>query len=146
MLARLAGIDGAAQTPDGSSHEYRDSIAPQPADRRRPSAGRVVNPAPAGGTAAALRHGTHARLRAGARADLRSSAPLVSSARRGSSEAHPPLSPKRRPARAAQLPLWQRLLVLRVRDRRADRALFLFLHRFVKFLELLLFARQVFGE
>src|SRR5262245_41929996 len=30
--------------------------------------------------------------------------------------------------------------------RRADRALFLFLHRFVKFLELLLFARQVFGE
>src|SRR6516162_9730333 len=27
-----------------------------------------------------------------------------------------------------------------------DRALFLFLHRFVKFLELLLFARQVFGE
>ena len=26
----------------------------------------------------------------------------------------------RRPARAAQLPLWQRLLVLRVRDRRAD--------------------------
>src|SRR5207244_6257948 len=42
--------------------------------------------------------------------------------------------------------LWQRLLVLRVRDRRADRALFLFLHRFVKFLELLLFARQVFGE
>src|SRR5262245_36178946 len=37
-------------------------------------------------------------------------------------------------------------LVLRVRDRRADRALFLFLHRFVKFLELLLFARQVFGE
>src|SRR5262245_63960247 len=52
----------------------------------------------------------------------------------------------RRPARAAQLPLWQRLLVLRVRDRRADRALFLSLHRFVKFLELLLFARQVFGE
>src|SRR5215471_3525386 len=52
----------------------------------------------------------------------------------------------RRPARAARLPLWQRLLVLRVRDRRADRALFLFLHRFVKFLELLLFARQVFGE
>src|SRR5262249_29712513 len=51
----------------------------------------------------------------------------------------------RRPARA-QLPLWQRLLVLRLPDGRADRALFLFLHRFVKFLELLLFARQVFGK
>src|SRR6516225_1276119 len=47
MLARLAGIDGAAQTLDGSIHEYRDSIAPQPADRRRPSAGRLANPAPA---------------------------------------------------------------------------------------------------
>src|SRR5215510_16548365 len=33
-----------------------------------------------------------------------------------------------------------------IRDRRADRVLVLFLHRFVKFLELLLFARQVFGE
>src|SRR6516165_10247818 len=52
MLARLAGIDSAAQTLDGSVHEYRDSIAPQPADRRRPSAGRLANPAPAGGTAA----------------------------------------------------------------------------------------------
>src|SRR5262252_409305 len=52
MLARLAGIDSAAQTPDGSIHEYRDSIAPQPADRRRPSAGRLANPAPAGGAAA----------------------------------------------------------------------------------------------
>src|SRR6516162_8946812 len=80
MLARLAGIDGAAQTLDGSIHEYRDSIAPQPADRRRPVCRSACESSTSGGTAAHWRHGTHARLRAGAGADLRGAAPLVSSA------------------------------------------------------------------
>src|SRR3954454_12416324 len=79
MLARLAGVDGAAQTLDGSIHEYRDLLrhSEQIGDDRLKVGLRIQHQRRHCG---ALR-GTHARLRAGvAEAALRAAAPLLSSA------------------------------------------------------------------